>query len=118
MSSSKPETAVFTTDEPEIIEKKVLGAYTGGQATVALQRLFGGNALGCPVFWYLRYFFDDQKESDERFVRCISGDLLCGECKNDLAEESKSFITSLKRRREKAKDTIQEYMYENEPLEF
>ncbi|HEY6405589.1 MAG TPA: tryptophan--tRNA ligase [Nitrososphaeraceae archaeon] len=118
MSSSKPETAVFTTDEPEVIEKKVLGAYTGGQATVALQRLYGGNALGCPVFWYLRYFFDDQKKSDERFVRCISGDLLCGECKSDLAEESKSFITSLKMRREKAKDSIQEYMYENEPLEF
>ena len=62
MSSSKPETAVFTTDEPEVIEK-VCSAYTGGQATVALQRLYGGNALGCPVFWYLRYFFDDQKES-------------------------------------------------------
>ena len=118
MSSSKPETAVFTTDEPEVIEKKVCSAYTGGQATVALQRLYGGNALGCPVFWYLRYFFDDQKESDERFVKCISGNLLCGECKSDLARESKSFIAALKMRREKAKDRIQKYMYENEPFEF
>ncbi|MDW0332817.1 MAG: tryptophan--tRNA ligase [Nitrososphaeraceae archaeon] len=118
MSSSKPETAVFTTDEPEVIEKKVGSAFTGGQATVALQRLYGGNALGCPVFWYLRYFFDDQKESDERFVKCISGNLLCGECKSDLARESKSFIAALKMRREKAKDRIQKYMYENEPFEF
>jgi tryptophanyl-tRNA synthetase len=118
MSSSKPETAVFTTDEPEVIEKKVCSAYTGGQATVALQRLYGGNALGCPVFWYLRYFFDDQKESDERFVKCISGNLLCGECKSDLARESKSFIAALNIRREKAKDRIQKYMYENEPFEL
>lgn len=118
MSSSKPETAIFTTDEPEVIEKKVSSAFTGGQATVALQRLYGGNALGCPVFWYLRYFFDDQKESDERFVKCISGNLLCGECKSDLARESKSFISTLKKRRERAKDSIEKYMYENEPYEI
>jgi tryptophanyl-tRNA synthetase len=118
MSSSKPETAIFTTDEPEVIDKKVSSAYTGGQATVALQRLYGGNALGCPVFWYLRYFFDDQKESDERFVKCISGNLLCGECKSDLARESKSYIGNLKKRREKAKDCIQKYMYGDEPFEI
>ena len=108
MSSSKPETAIFTTDEPEVIEKKVSSAFTGGQATVALQRLYGGNALGCPVFWYLRYFFDDEKESDERFVKCISGNLLCGECKSDLARESKSFISTLKKRRESAKNSNRE----------
>jgi tryptophanyl-tRNA synthetase len=118
MSSSKPGTAIFTTDEPEVIDKKVSNAFTGGQATVALQRLYGGNALGCPVFWYLRYLFDNQKESDERFVKCISGNLLCGECKSDLAMESKSFIATLKKRREKAKDCIQKYMYENEPFEI
>jgi tryptophanyl-tRNA synthetase len=118
MSSSKPGTAIFTTDDPEVIDKKVSNAFTGGQATVALQRLYGGNALGCPVFWYLRYFFDNQKESDERFVKCISGNLLCGECKSDLARESKSFIATLKKRREKAKDCIQKYMYENDPFEI
>jgi tryptophanyl-tRNA synthetase len=118
MSSSKPETAIFTTDEPEVIDKKVASAFTGGQATVALQRLYGGNALGCPVFWYLRYFFDEHKESDERFVKCVSGNLLCGECKSDLARDSKSFITDLKKRREKAKDSIEKYMYENEPYQF
>ncbi|MDQ3839179.1 MAG: tryptophan--tRNA ligase [Thermoproteota archaeon] len=118
MSSSKPETAIFTTDEPEVIDKKVARAFTGGQATVALQRLYGGNALGCPVFWYLRYFFDDHKESDERFIKCISGNLLCGECKSDLAQDSISFISDLKKRREKAKDSIEKYMYENEPFQF
>src|SRR5215217_6673211 len=118
MSSSKPGTAIFTTDEPEVIDKKVSNAFTGGQATVALQRLYGGNALGCPVFWYLRYFFDDQKDSDERFVKCISGNLLCGECKSDLARDSKSFINNLRKRREKAKDSVEKYMYENEPYQF
>src|SRR5918995_537406 len=114
MSSSRPETALFTTDDPEIIDKKVSNAFTGGQATVALQRKLGGNATGCPVFWYLRYFFDTEKQSDERLVKCKSGNLLCGECKSDLATDSKSFIVDFKKRRESAKDKIKEFMYNGE----
>jgi tryptophanyl-tRNA synthetase len=114
MSSSRPETALFTTDDPEIIDKKVSSAFTGGQATVALQRKLGGNATGCPVFWYLRYFFDTERESDERLLKCKSGNLLCGECKSDLATDSKSFIVDFKKRRESAKDLIKEFMYNGE----
>ena len=114
MSSSRPETALFTTDDPEIIDKKVSSAFTGGQATVALQRKLGGNATGCPVFWYLRYFFDTERESDERLLKCKSGNLLCGECKSDLAKDSKSFIVNFKKRRESAKDIIKEFMYNEE----
>jgi tryptophanyl-tRNA synthetase len=114
MSSSRPETALFTTDDPEIIDKKVSGAFTGGQATVALQRKLGGNATGCPVFWYLRYFFDTERQSNERLIKCKSGNLLCGECKSDLATDSKSFIVDFKKRRESAKDIIKEFMYNGE----
>jgi tryptophanyl-tRNA synthetase len=114
MSSSKPETALFTTDDPEIVEKKVSSAFTGGQATVALQRKLGGNPAGCPVFWYLKYFFDTERQSDERLLKCRSGNLLCGECKSDLAKQSKSFILEFKKRRERAKDVIQEFMYNGE----
>jgi tryptophanyl-tRNA synthetase len=114
MSSSRPETALFTTDDPEIIDKKVSSAFTGGQATVALQRKLGGNAIGCPVFWYLRYFFDTERQSDERLLKCKSGNLLCGECKSDLAKDSKSFIVDFKKRRESAKDIIKEFMYNEE----
>src|ERR671921_1008770 len=114
MSSSKPETALFTTDEPEVVEKKVSTAFAGGQATVALQRKLGGNPAGCPVFWYLRYFFDTERQSDERLLKCRSGNLLCGECKSDLASQSKSFIVDFRKRRESAKDVIKEFMYNGE----
>jgi tryptophanyl-tRNA synthetase len=117
MSSSKPETALFTTDDPEVIDKKVSAAFTGGQATVTLQRQLGGNALGCPVFWYLRYLFDTERKSDERLLKCKSGNLLCGECKSDLSKESKSFIVEFKKRREKAKDVTAKFMFDGEPYE-
>jgi tryptophanyl-tRNA synthetase len=116
MSSSKPQNALFTTDDPETIDRKVSAAFTGGQPTVALQRQLGGNALECPVFWYLRYFFDSELQSEERLIKCEGGNLLCGECKSDLATESKSFMMKFKKRREKAKDIVQEFMYDGKPL--
>jgi tryptophanyl-tRNA synthetase len=116
MSSSKPETAIFTTDDPEVIDKKVSTAFTGGQPTVALQRQLGANALGCPVFWYLRYFFDAEKQSNERMLKCKSGNLLCGECKADLSKGAKLFIIEFKKRREKAKDAIDKFMYDEKPF--
>lgn len=116
MSSSKPETAIFTTDEPEIVEKKVLSSFTGGQATISLQKKLGGNADICPVYAYLRYFFDNEKESLERYIRCKSGNLLCGECKSDLADNTKTFIIDFKRKREKAKDKVKDFMFDEKCL--
>jgi tryptophanyl-tRNA synthetase len=116
MSSSKPETAIFTTDDPEVVDDKVSRAFTGGQPTVALQRRLGANALGCPVFWYLRYFFDTEKQSEERLLRCKSGNLLCGECKADLSKGAKPFVVEFKKRREKAKDVISKFTYDEKPF--
>ena len=45
------------------------------------------------------------------------GNLLCGECKGDLAKESKSFMIEFKKRREKAKDVIANFMYDGESYE-
>lgn len=112
MSSSKPETAILTTDEPEIVEKKVLSSFTGGQPTIALQKKLGANADICPVYWYLKYFFDTEKQSYERYIKCKSGNLLCGECKGKLANDTRSFVIEFKNRREKAKDRVNEYMYD------
>jgi tryptophanyl-tRNA synthetase len=116
MSSSKPETAIFTTDEPEVVDKKVSTAFTGGQPTVALQRQLGANALGCPVFWYLRYFFDTEYQSDERKFKCKSGNLLCGVCKADLEMVYGPFIVQFMKRRVKAYDVIDSFLYDEKPF--
>ena len=111
MSSSNPETALFTTDEPKIIEEKVSNAYTGGQPTTALQKKLGGNPEICSVFSYLKFLFDTSRESNQRELRCRSGNLLCGECKHDLSNHSTTFIAMFQERRQKAKDLVPEYMY-------
>jgi len=111
MSSSNPETALFTTDELKIIEEKVSNAFTGGQPTTALQKKLGGNPGICSVFSYLKFLFDTSGESNQRELKCRSGNLLCGECKHDLSNHSTTFISMFQERRQKAKDLVSEYMY-------
>ena len=110
MSSSKPETALFTVDDPEILETKIKNTFTGGQPSVALQRKLGGNANICPVYWYLKYLFDTEKESQERYSDCTSGNLLCGECKGDMINKVKPFIKDIQTKRDKAHDLIKDFM--------
>lgn len=112
MSSSIPETAIFTTDTEEAIDKKISNTFTGGQPTVDLQRKLGANFNICPVFWYLRYFFDTEKESDERARKCRAGELLCGECKCNLKDATKPFIADFKKKREKAKDQVDKFLFD------
>src|SRR5436309_255441 len=112
MSSSIPETAVFTTDDEETINKKISNTFTGGQPTIDLQRKLGANFNICPVFWYLRYFFDTEKESDERARKCKSGGLLCGECKGNLQDAAKPFIMEFKTRIEKERDQIDKFLFD------
>jgi tryptophanyl-tRNA synthetase len=110
MSSSRPETALFTVDEPEILETKIKNTFTGGQPTVALQRKLGGNANICPVYWYLNYLFDTEKESQKRYNDCTGGNLLCGECKGDMIKKVKPFIKDIQIKRDKAQNLIKDFM--------
>ncbi|MEM4237835.1 MAG: tryptophan--tRNA ligase [Candidatus Nitrosocaldaceae archaeon] len=112
MSSSIPETAIFTTDEEDKIKDKISNSFTGGQATMKLQKMLGGNPENCPVFWYLKYMFEDEKSSDDRYIKCRSGSLPCYECKHALIDKTIIFIKDFKRRREEAKNLIDEYMLE------
>jgi tryptophanyl-tRNA synthetase len=111
MSSSKPETAIFTTDTQEEASRKLSQAFTGGQPTTSLQRMLGGNPDRCPVFSYLKYLYDSPKESMERQLECRGGNLLCGECKHDLTKSTTTFLSEFQRKREKAVDMVPKFMY-------
>ena len=111
MSSSKPETCIFTTDTPEIARKKVMNAFTGGQSTTKEQKESGGNPEICPIFQYNYYvlLLSDQDVEVLR-QRCKGGAILCGECKKRVAEHVVSFLTEHQKKREDAKQTIEAYL--------
>jgi tryptophanyl-tRNA synthetase len=110
MSASQPETAIFTVDPPEEAAKKIMGAYTGGRDTVEEQRKLGGEPQICNVYAYNFFMFedDDQKLIDLE-QECKAGNILCGECKKRLAGKIKSFLIDFQKKREKARDVVDEY---------
>ncbi len=107
MSSSMPETCIFTTDTLKDAEKKIMNAFTGGRATVEEQRKLGADPYICPIYYYERYLFEpDDAKLAEIEATCKSGELLCGEHKAALAPKVTKFLKEHQERREKAKDVV------------
>ena len=82
MSSSKPKTTIFLNDSPELIEKKIKRAFSGGQATLEEHRRLGGDPEKDVAFQYMMFFFED----DDDFLRETAasyraGTILAGEMK-------------------------------------
>ena len=114
MSASQPETAIFTTDPPKTVEKKILSAYTGGRATVEEQRKLGGQPDICPVYHYYHFMFEeDQMKLKTIYNECKSGKLLCGECKGMLAPRVRKYIEEHQAKRERARDTVDNFIVED-----
>jgi len=111
MSASEAETAIFTVDPPDVAEKKVMSAYTGGRATAEEQRKLGGQPDICPVYHYYYYLFaEDEKDLTQVYQDCRAGALLCGDCKANLAVRVKRFLTEHQRRRLDAKKNLDKFM--------
>ena len=111
MSSSQPNSTVYTTDPPKLIRKKIMSAFTGGAVTVEEQRRTGGHPEVCSVFKYKLYLFEnDDRKMDELHELCKSGGILCGECKKTLADSVVRFLEEHQERREAAKERINDFI--------
>ena len=111
MSSSKPDSAIFLSDSPETVAKKIKRALTGGRATVEEQRRLGGEPDKCSVYEvYLYHLILDDKELADIRLKCLSGELLCGECKSIAVDKMVKWLREHQRRLKRAKDIVHEYV--------
>ncbi|MFH1786639.1 MAG: tryptophan--tRNA ligase [archaeon] len=111
MSASDKSSAIYTKDKPEEVEFKIKRALTGGRDTVAEQKEKGGQPEKCVVYEYQYYLFElDDKAVNERARQCKSGELMCGECKQNLIKSINKFLAKHQAEREKAKSKVEKFM--------
>ena len=111
MSASVPNSAIFVTDTPKEIRKKINMAFSGGRETLEEHRKYGGNPDVDIAFQYLKYYFEpDDKKLKEIEDEYRSGKLLTGELKQIAIEKITKFILKHQEKREKAKDVIEDFI--------
>lgn len=117
MSASDPESALFTVDPPEVIKKKLQNAFTGGRGNAAEQRKLGGQPEICSIYAnYKLVLMPKQDKIEEIEQRCRSGEMLCGECKNICIDLATKFLTEHQKRREKARDKLNDYLLQEDEI--
>ncbi len=113
MSASKPETAIYLTDDEKTVKSKIMKyAFSGGQESVEMHRKLGGNVDVDVSFLWLRDFFepDDEKMAQiEKDYR--SGKMLTGELKQMLVDKVNALLTKHRANKEKADSAIEKIKY-------
>ncbi len=111
MSSSKPNSAIFLTDTPEAAKKKIQAAKTGGAVSLEEQKKHGGKPEECVIYeLFLYHLIKEDKELEEIYNKCISGEQMCGNCKKIAVQVMENFLSNLQKRRKDAHENIKEYV--------
>jgi tryptophanyl-tRNA synthetase len=111
MSSSTGNDSIFSTDSEEQIKKKVGKAFTGGRGSAKEQKRLGGNPDVCSVFkYFFMMFMLDEIKLTELRNKCLNGEKICGECKFLLIEKITTFLQNHQKKREKARDQLDQYI--------
>lgn len=93
MSASEAHTAIYSTDTPKEVKKKINKyAFSGGQATVEEHRKKGGNPDIDVSYQWLVFFEEDDAKLEEIYKDYKSGKLLSGELKKILIEKINTFL--------------------------
>jgi len=113
LSSSDPGSAIFLTDSPKEIKKRINKyAFSGGQKTLEEHRKKGGNPDIDISYQWLTYIEEDDKKLKKIYNDYKSGKLLSGEMKAILIEKLTKFLEQHQKKRVKAKKQVDKFLKE------
>jgi len=104
MSASKPQTAIFLSDDEKTIREKINKAHSGGAKTIEEHRKQGGNPEKDVALFYLKNLFLEDKEYGKIEKDYKSGKLLSGEIKKILADKVIDFVKDFQDKLKKVSD--------------
>jgi len=113
MSSTENFKGILSTDTQKEVELKIKKyAFSGGQNTIDEHKKKGGDPNVDISFQYLKMFFETDDEKLAQIEKdYISGKLLTSELKDYLIKKINSFLSEHQKRREKAKNQIDKFIY-------
>lgn len=111
MSASDDTSAIFMTDTPNQIKKKINKyAFSGGQVSVEDHRRLGGNCDVDVAFQYLTFFLDDDDEVEAIRKQYSSGEMLTGELKQRCIAVLQNFVGKFQENRAKVtEETVKHF---------
>ncbi|CAG8612038.1 27947_t:CDS:2, partial [Racocetra persica] len=93
MSASVDNSAIFMSDTPNQIKKKINKfAFSGGGDTLELHKLHGGNPDVDVAYQYLAVFLDDDVELADIYKKYKSGEMMTGELKERCIKVLQKFV--------------------------
>ncbi|OCF37363.1 tryptophan-tRNA ligase [Kwoniella heveanensis BCC8398] len=99
MSASKENTAIFMTDEPKKIAKKMKSAFSGGGATQEDHKLNGGNPDVDIAYQYLSFFEEDDSKMERLANEYRAGTLSTSEMKQACIEKLQEVVAEFQKNR-------------------
>lgn len=107
MSASDETSAIFMSDTPKQIQKKINKyAFSGGQVSVEEHRQKGGDPDVDVAYQYLSFFRDDDEFLAECASKYRSGELLSGEMKKYCYETLQQFVKEFQERKSQITDEV------------
>ncbi|KAF0412500.1 tryptophanyl-tRNA synthetase [Gigaspora margarita] len=118
MSASVENSAIFMTDTPNQIKKKINKfAFSGGGDTLELHKLHGGNPDVDVAYQYLAVFLDDDDELADIYKKYKAGEMMTGELKARCIEVLQKFVGEFQERKSKITDeTLKSFMDPNKKI--
>ena len=110
MSSSIPESIISFYESEAAVKKKVMSGITGGKMTRNEQKRLGGEPERCSLFLLnLFHMVTDDAELTEIRRKCVSGEIMCGQCKKETAERVLSFLKDFREKMDAAAEKVEVY---------
>jgi tryptophanyl-tRNA synthetase len=111
MSSSIESSAIYATDTPKQVKKKINKyAFSGGQVTIEEHRRKGGDPNIDVAYQWLTFFEEDDKKLKKIYNEYKSGKLLSGELKAILIEKVNAILAEHQKRRKNAHKLIDKFI--------
>jgi tryptophanyl-tRNA synthetase len=119
MSASVDTSAIFLTDTPAQIKKKINKyAFSGGQDTEEKHRELGGRTDQDVAFQYLKFFMEDDEELERIRQVYEKGELLTGELKAICVKYLQEYVGAFQERRAKVTEEVRHEFMSQRPLTY